>query len=308
MSFFVTKLALCSALAAGAIAPNAAAEPAWQSAVSGAGRIAPGARIVVLDVSSGRLLAAAHLDESARTLAAPGSTLKPLLLFRLIEEGRWDPGRRIACSRTLRIAGRSLACSHPAAASSLNAAEALAWSCNTYFAALAGSIRPQQLRPLLATTGILGQTGLANVSSPAAEVTAAFRDPATISAVQLAALGVDGIRVSPLELAAAYRWLALQIASHPDSQAAQVVLAGLSDSAAFGIAGAASSGGVAVAGKTGTANLGAGTASHGWFAGFAPLKRPSVIVCIYLPSGHGADAAAVAAALLARSPLKAAEP
>lgn len=305
------KLALCCSLAAMSLAVRSAPAPTdpWPYAVAHAARLNPDARIVVLDIASGRLLASTNLPEAARTLAAPGSTLKPLLLYSLIASHRWDPDRRIACSRNLHIAGRSLNCSHPPLPNPPNATEALTWSCNTYFAALAASIPPSQLRPLLAPTGLLGQTGLAP-----AEATAFFRDPATISDDQLTALGVDGVRVTPLELAAAYRWLALQLADHPDSAAAQVLLSGLADSASFGIAGQASLGGVPVAGKTGTANLGPGTPSHGWFVGFAPATphtpyptphtpNPAVVLCIYLPSGHGADAARVAADVLAHSPL-----
>jgi cell division protein FtsI/penicillin-binding protein 2 len=318
---FALKLALCCSFIAAHAAIQAAPAGPWATAVAHAARLAPDARIVVLDIASGRLLASAHLPESARTLAAPGSTLKPLLLYSLVVGHRWDPDRRITCSRHLHIDGRSLDCSHPPLPTPPNATEALTWSCNTYFAALAASIPPAQLRPLLAPTGLLTQTGLAPSKSP--EATALFRDPTTTSAVQLTALGVDGIRVTPLELAAAYRWLALQIAAHPDSQAAQpsaaqVVLSGLADSASFGIAGQASLGGVPVAGKTGTANLGPSTPSHGWFVGFAPDARPTensstpdtrhpipgtIVLCIYLPSGHGSDAARIAADVLAASTL-----
>jgi len=325
------KLALCCSLAA-AQAPIHAAPPAapadrWPATVAHAARLNPDARILVLDIASGRLLASAHLPESARTLAAPGSTLKPLLLYSLIASHRWDPDRRIACTRHLHIEGRSLDCSHPPLPTPPNATEALTWSCNTYFAALAATIPPAQLRSLLAPTGLLTQTGL--VPQNLTEATATFRDPTTTSATQLTALGVDTIRVTPLELAAAYRWLALQIIQNPDAQAAQpsaasVVLSGLADSASFGIAGPASLGGVPIAGKTGTANLGPGTPSHGWFVGFAPAARPTessptpdtrdprpqtpdpkptVVLCIYLPSGHGSDAARVAATVLAASPL-----
>jgi cell division protein FtsI/penicillin-binding protein 2 len=321
-------------MGAAAQTPRNAAVAPWPAAVAHAARLNPDARIVVLDIATDRLLAAAHLPESARTLAAPGSTLKPLLLYGLIASRRWDPDRRIACSRHLQIEGRSLNCSHPPLADPPNATEALTWSCNTYFAALAASIPPAQLRPLLAPTGLLGQTGLASSSAYSGEATADFRDPATTSAVQLTALGVEGIRVTPLELAAAYRWLALQLANHPDTtvaqpsaaqlSAAQVVLSGLADSASFGMAGQASLGGVPVAGKTGTANLGPGTPSHGWFVGFGPAARPpeisptpgprdprpetpgtrsTVVLCIFLPSGHGSDAARVAADVLAHSPL-----
>jgi cell division protein FtsI/penicillin-binding protein 2 len=281
---------------------DAQGAPSWASAAAHAEKIAPQARIVVLDIATGRLLASSHLADAARTLAAPGSTLKPLALYGLIAAGRWDPSRRIACDRRLRIAGRSLACSHPAM-DPMNAREALTWSCNTYFAGVGAALGPGDLRRLLAPTGLLGQTGLASD-----EAVAEFREPRTRDEESLAMLGVDGIRVTPLELAVAYRWLAMQLAAHGDSAAAQVVRAGLSDSASFGIAASASLGSVAVAGKTGTANFGAGTPSHGWFAGLVPADKPTAVVAVYLPAGHGANAAQVAADLLAHSPLRQTRP
>lgn len=276
--------------------------PTWNAAVAQAAKIAPDARVLVLDVGSGRLLASAQLAEAARTLAEPGSTLKPLVLYGLIAAGRWDSNRRIACSRKLRVAGRSLNCSHPAM-DPMDAREALAWSCNTYFAAVGASLKPGELRSLLAPTGLLSQTALAP-----GEATALLRDPRTTDEAQLSLLGVDGIRVSPLELAEAYRSLAQKLAAHPDDVAARVVHAGLADSASFGMAGNASLGGVPVAGKTGTANGPAGAQSHGWFAGLVPAEAPRVVVVVYLPAGHGADAARVAAELLGHSPLRSALP
>lgn len=276
--------------------------PAWASATAHAGQTSQQARIVVLDIATGHLLAASHLADAARTLAAPGSTLKPIALYGLIAAGRWDPARHIACTRNLHIAGRSLACSHPLS-TPMDARQAVAWSCNTYFAAVGASLSPGELRSFLAPTGLLGQTGLA-----ANEAVAELHEPVGKDAASLALLGVDGIKVTPLELALAYRWLALQLAAHPGSSAAQVVQAGLNDSASFGIAASASTGGVAVAGKTGTANFGAGTPSHGWFVGLAPAVHPMVVVAVYVSAGHGANAATLAADVLAHSPLRQAGP
>jgi cell division protein FtsI/penicillin-binding protein 2 len=269
---------------------------AWQRAVQAAGRFAPEARIVVLDVSTGRLLAAQRLSEAAHTLAAPGSTLKPLVLYSLIAADRWNPAQRIACNRRLTVAGHSLACSHPPAAP-FNAREALTWSCNSYFAAVARTFAPGELAGILRPTGLLDVTGLA-----ANETGAEFREPRNADDQQLALLGVEGIRVSPLELAEAYRWLALQMAAHPNSPATQVVRAGLTDSASFGMAGEASLGGESVAGKTGTAEGAASARTHGWFAGLAPATLPQVVVVVFEPAGRGADAAHVAGEILAHAP------
>ena len=271
---------------------------AWQSAVERAARQAQEARIVVLDIASGRLVGAYRLGDAARTLAAPGSTLKPLVLYSLVATGRWNPASRIACNRQLVVAGHRLACAHPLAPP-FDAREALTWSCNSYFAAVARTLRPGDLGRLLRPTGLLGATGLAPD-----EAVAEFRDPESQEAEQLALLGVEGVRVSPLELAVAYRWLALQLAAHPDFAATQVVRAGLADSASFGMAGQASLGGVAVLGKTGTAEGIASSQTHGWFAGLAPAQKPKVVIVVYLPSGRGADAAHVAGDLLVHARLE----
>jgi cell division protein FtsI/penicillin-binding protein 2 len=270
----------------------------WQSAAAQAVREAPDARFIVLDIGSGRLLASSHLTEASRTLATPGSTLKPLILYYALASGGWDPERRVSCSRRMRIGGHQLNCSHPAA-DPMDAKQALTWSCNAYFAELAGGLAPDQLRHALSLRGLLAATGLTPQES-----VAELREPRTREQIQLAALGVEGIRVTLPELAEAYRSLAIELAAHPETIAAKSLRAGLTDSASFGMAGAASLGGVQIAGKTGTASAESGGATHGWFVGFAPAESPQVVVAVYVPSGRGSDAAYVAAMLLAHSPLR----
>jgi len=296
-------LLLLTALAApprGVCAPPPAAS--WQEAVSPTAHTAPQARIVVLDAESGRILAGRNLPQAARTLAAPGSTLKPLALYSAVESGQWDPARRIACNRRLAVGGHSLACTHPAA-SPFNASQALTWSCNSYFASLALALRPADLGRILARTGLLGETRLLQDKSTP-EARAEFREPVGPEQQQLALLGVEGIRVTPLELAAAYRWLAQEISANPDSSAAKTVASGLADSASFGMAGQAGLGGVSVAGKTGTAPEPSSGRTHGWFAGWAPAKKPQVIVVVFVPGGNGAAAAHIAGELLRHAPLE----
>ena len=275
--------------------------PSWQTAVDRAARSAPEARILVLDLSTGRLLASHRLSEAARTLAAPGSTLKPLVLYGLVAGDRWNPDRRIACDRKLVVASHHLFCTHPPAPP-FDAREALAWSCNTYFALVARTLEPGELGRLLHPTGLLSLTGVAG-NSESAEVAAEFHEPMNPVAAQLALLGVEGIRITPLELAAAYRWLALELSAHSGSHAAQVVRAGIQDSASFGMARQAGLGGVPIEGKTGTAEDATSNQSHGWFAGIAPARKPQVVVIVYFPAGRGADAAHVAADVLSHSSL-----
>lgn len=248
--------------------------------------------MLVLSVRDGRILAARHLREAARTLAAPGSTLKPIVLYQAIEQGSWTPDRRIWCPGDLKIAGRRLACSHPAAPA-FDARQALAWSCNAYFAQVARTLTGAQVGNMLRRAELLERTGAVNE-----EATAEFDEPRTPEQTQLALLGVQGIRVSPLELGFAYRWLARELSAHPGTPAALTVQHGLQDATSYGTAEAAGLGKASVAGKTGTAE-GAGTMrTHGWFVGLAPASSPEVVLVIYVPGGRGADAARLAGTVL----------
>ncbi len=282
-------------------AVGAQSAPNWTAAVNRATRTAPDARVIVLDLHDGRILASHRLEQAAHTLGAPGSTLKPLLLYELLASGRWDPERRIACDRGLEIAGHRLACSHPPAPP-FDARDALTWSCNSYFAEVARTLRPEELTALVRSTGLLGATGLARN-----ETVAQFHEPRTTEDLQLTFLGVENIRITPLELAAGYRRLANKIAAHRDGGAASVIESGLDGSAEFGMAQPASQGAVAVAGKTGTAESTGSHQTHGWFAGFAPTVNPQVVIVVYLPSGRGADAAHIAGLLLAHARFQAAK-
>ncbi len=53
--------------------------------------------------------------------------------------------------------------------------------------------------------------------------------------------------------------------------------------------------GVRVAGKTGTAEVGKGTASHSWFIGFAPADNPTVAIAVILENGEGGTPASAIA-------------
>ncbi|MGA9672044.1 MAG: penicillin-binding transpeptidase domain-containing protein, partial [Terracidiphilus sp.] len=116
----------------------------WQHAADQAERESPDARVLVLDIVSGDLLASTHLAQASRTLATPGSTLKPLILYFALATGRWNPEHRVACHRQMKIGNHQLNCSHPFA-DPMNAQQALTWSCNSYFAALAATLPPEEL-------------------------------------------------------------------------------------------------------------------------------------------------------------------
>jgi penicillin-binding protein 2 len=68
-----------------------------------------------------------------------------------------------------------------------------------------------------------------------------------------------------------------------------------------GVASSAQVAGLAIAGKTGSAEFGAVRAdgsydTHGWFVGFAPYENPEIAVVVFVQQGNGFTNAAPAAA------------
>lgn len=251
--------------------------------------------MVVADVATGQILAAAALDLAAHRLARPGSTVKPFVLMALLESGKLDARQRLLCRRPLRIGGVRMDCAHPASVVDLDAEEAIAYSCNSYFAEAATRLSGAELVQSLRRAGLDSASGLAEE-----EATGRIETPRDREMLQLEALGDRGIEVTALELLGAYRKLALQKRS--GSGAAEVdapVFAGLDQSVAYGMAHAANVEGMKIAGKTGTAASRESAKTHGFFVGYAPAEKPEIVVVVYLERGNGGDAAGVAQVVFA---------
>ena len=247
----------------------------------------PGAAIVV-DIASGNVMAQHRLDIAASRLAAPGSAIKPFTLLALLHSGRFDPLNRVQCRRQLTVAGHRMDCTHPESPLPLDAADALAYSCNSYFAAAVSLLSQTDLRHEFEKAGLISDTGLA-----AHEAIGRMSRPGSREQLQLQALGASGIEVTPLALVRAYRLLALQRKNNRDP-ALKIVYQGLEASTTYGMAHAARPDSYAVAGKTGTASSLTSPLTHGWFVGYAPAQDPKIVLLVYLEHGHGMDAAMIA--------------
>lgn len=194
--------------------------------------------------------------------AAPGSTIKPMILVAMKQRGK------ARCHRELHIAGHNLTCTHLPVEGLLDAETALAASCNCWFAAMAHQVDARVLESTLRGFG--------------AQVTAA----GSVEELQLQVLGVERVRFTPLRLARAYS----RLAGLNDA----AIQAGLRKAIEFGTGQLASVKGMAIAGKTGTTQGGA------WFAGYAPAGKPEVAVAVFVRQGTGgADAAPAAGEVFA---------
>ena len=252
------------------------AQTTAQAGLSSALRNSPAVGVVV-DLKSGQRVAVVRPAEVESLRSTPGSILKPFFLAAALRRQQVQPQSTIFCRRDLHLSANhrewNLACTHPQTDIAFAAQDALAYSCNRYFAALADRISPEQ------TTTTLEPYGLGKPKTPA-----------TREEKELLVLGVEGIAVSPAQVATAYRKLALEL--HDSGMDA--VRGGLDDSVRYGMAHNAFVPGMDIVGKTGTASDSMHGSSHGWFAGIGAVEHEQVVVVIYLPSGNGADAARLA--------------
>jgi penicillin-binding protein 2 len=244
---------------------------------------------VVLDVSSGQLLASYHLEVAARRLVYPGSSIKPFTLRALLEAGKLDDRSALLCKRPLTIAGRKLDCTHPEVHQPLDPATALAYSCNSYFTSAALRLTAAELRNSLVRDGFGAVTSLAPSEATGQPLLAS-----TPQQQQLQAIGEWGIKVTPLELARSYRQLAASAAKH--DRKFDPLFDGLQQSVTYGMGREAQpTTPMKVAGKTGTAPAEEGPWTHAWFAGYAPADNPEIVVLVFLEKGHGGSEAAIVA-------------
>jgi cell division protein FtsI/penicillin-binding protein 2 len=267
---------------------------------------------VVADVTTGEIMAAEGMELAAHQLARPGSTVKPFVLMALLESGKIEASERLLCRRPLRIGGVRMDCAHAISIAELNAEEAIAYSCNSYFAEAAARLSGAELVQALRRAGLDSPSRLVKE-----EASGRIEMPRDREMLQLEALGDRGIEVTALELLEAYRKLALQkrndatvgeggASSAPTGEfrdgAARrdaAVFAGLEESVMYGMAHAANVDGMKIAGKTGTAASRQSARTHGFFVGYAPAEKPEIVVVVYLEQGNGGDAAGAAQAIFA---------
>ena len=244
---------------------------------------------VVADVSSGKILAAQNLPVASNRLAMPGSTLKTFTLIALLESGKLRPDETFVCPFGLKIGGHNLDCPHPPNLGPINPAQALAYSCNNFFARLGQRLSPQDLQHALAAWGFASPTHLVPREATGEVLVARSSDEEGLQA-----LGEAAIHVTPIALLQAFRRVAQRRLEPTPSEPLKIAFAGLEAGLVYGMAAAAAAPGLVAAGKTGTALADEGRWTHGWFAGYAPANRPEIVQVVFLERGRGpTDAAGI---------------
>ena len=270
--------------------------------------------VLVSNPQTGEILAEWNHELAFGRVFPPGSTAKVVACAVALEEGLIAADHRVFCRGVPELLGKPFRCSHPPALEPYTVISALANSCNYFFVALSDRLRADSLTHGYAQFGFgdVMEAGNADVSvgtvsvsdSPAAKARAVLGEsPAVVTPAQLLS-----VYSTVATRGAAYRLRRPSASKGPPAiqrriklQAAtwKTLVQGLEECVRSGTGQAAAVEGVRVAGKTGTATVNRGGASHAWFVGFAPVDSPEVALVVFLVRGTGArDAAPLAGRIL----------
>ncbi|MGH9940087.1 MAG: SpoIID/LytB domain-containing protein, partial [Blastocatellia bacterium] len=271
--------------------------------------------VLVIDPQNGRLRAVVNPRLAFEQAFPPGSAIKPFTALAALRAGLIE--FRHQCRTRYARDGFEIVCSHPVSNSPFNLSQALAYSCNDFFARVGERLNEGAFNSTLGAFGFGEKTGVnANESSGAL--------PRGDWSVRDALGESDRLLVTPVQLITAYAALVnggrlyrpqrstdhnlippeqLRLNIAPDRRA--VLIEGMRGSVKYGTAskaGLGSSPGY-VFGKTGTSTSSVRWRTQGWFVGFAAEKSPvgppraeqvKLGALVFLKRAHGSQAAEVA--------------
>ncbi len=234
--------------------------------------------ILVIDLPSGRTLSVVQPDILGARVT-PGGVLKVATLIAALESGVVSPATRFTCRRRSNVAGRDIVCAHPDLRRPMSAAEALAYSCDDFFANVGERLPRSELSKLTSALGL----GPVDAGAPMA----------------LAAVGLDGIRATPEQLLRALVRAADPKGLRVTAETRQVLLEGLRGAARYGAARAIGDRGIDALASAGTPLM-AGRSSQGLVLALSPSARASRAVAVLIPGGSDGDAVPVVSEALAQ--------
>ena len=284
--------------------------------------------VAVLDARNGNVLALAGVAFSAPQ--PPGSTFKVITASAALAEGLTDPKRVYPVLTSTPVGGREIANAHDESCGG-NFVEAFARSCNTVFAPLGVELGPELLLDYAERFGFNSPPTIYSSEAIAATQPPSSTIPDPIGSdldAGVSAIGQGQVLATPLIMASVAQTIAndgirsptslvrnrgLRAEAEPtkvvDRSVARDVRKMMVEVVRNGTGSASALPNAAVAGKTGTAELGpkAGTVLDpnnpdaepelevdAWFTAFAPADKPRLAVAVMIVNADG-DGGVVAA-------------
>jgi stage II sporulation protein D len=267
--------------------------------------------IVIIDPQTGRVRALVNPRLAYQNAFPPGSTIKPFTTLAALRSRVIKHDSRVRCRGKYKREDVVDNCSHPTDLTPLDAAEALAYSCNYYFATVGERLDESSFGSILGDFGFGQATGINAEEESTGSLARGKWQP------QSAVGEGEFLQVTPVQLVTAYAALfnggklfkpgfggsdfTPRLRSHiqiEDGERA-TLLEGMRGAVVFGTAQKADLDSLPthVIGKTGTSTPLRGFRPQGWFVGlaFAPgTTDAQLAVVVYLKNAHGSDAAEVA--------------
>ncbi|UCE85762.1 MAG: penicillin-binding protein 2 [Deltaproteobacteria bacterium] len=281
----------------------------------------------------------------------PASTYKAIVAAAALQEGVIDPNERLYCPGSFRLGRRSYRCWKRGGHGDVDLREALVRSCDVYFYQVGLRLGVDRLAFFARGLGLGRRTGVELPGEQAGHVPTSawksrrFGEPWVLGETLSAAIGQGFNTATPLQLAVAFAAIAnggglvtprlvrnlhardaLSLPSgsvHRErvpvdakhlARVREALVGVVQDTGGTGARARVT--GVAVGGKTGTAQI-VGLEQiegleddeipwkyrdHGWFVAFAPAEQPEIVVAVLVEhgGGGGAVAAPIAQRVLAR--------
>src|SRR5690349_16393552 len=303
---------------------EAAIDAALQDAATTALANRDGA-IIVMDAQTGRVRAIVNQQLAYEQALMPGSSIKPFTALAALRAELIDENSRTVCPGRFTGLNFSLPCVHGDHLPPFSPAQAIAYSCNYYFATVGQRLGRDQLVATLREFDFGQPTGISEAEPNGVLRPCEIGNSAQADCRERAAVGEsDHIQVTPIQLLTAYTALVNgghlfkpQVTASDHFQALErsnitiaakhraIIVDGMRGAISYGTARAAKLDALplTIIGKTGTALPAKGFRTNGWFVGFAgPFQSngeldPSQInlaVLVLLPRSHGSEAATVA--------------
>src|SRR5690349_2436217 len=281
--------------------------------------------IIVMDAQTGRVRALVNPQLAYEQALMPGSSIKPFTALAALRAELIDENSRTVCPGRFTGLSFSLPCVHTDHLPPFSPAQAIAYSCNYYFATAGQRLGRDQLVATLREFDFGQPTGISADEPNGVVRPCEIGNIAQADCRERAAVGEsDHIQVTPIQLLTAYTALVNgghlfkpQVTTSDHFQAVErsnitiaskhraIIVDGMRGAISYGTARAAKldSLPLTIIGKTGTALPAKGFRTNGWFVGFAgPFQssgeldpsRIELAVLVLLPRAHGAEAATVA--------------
>src|ERR1043166_6138285 len=154
--------------------------------------------VLVLDAQTGRVRAAANTRAAFEEATPPGSSIKPFTMLAALRAGTLEEDSRAFCRGRYEREGFRVTCSHPRYRTAFGPAQALANSCNYFFAHAAEALDGDAFARTLREFGFGAQTRGGGTSESAGQL------PREKPGVPEMLGDSEQLRVTPAQLLTAY--------------------------------------------------------------------------------------------------------